>query len=524
MATTSNPFDIKPAEQDQAGSTQTMSGATPLAQTAYQQYNPTPNLAPQTYTAQTSQVNAPKETMQGQLASILSKDNPLMQSARTMANQQMASRGLINSSMAAGASTAAMIDRALPIAQQDSQIYNNRALANQETTNQQNQFNVSQTNDMFKFGQEVASRYGLQTGQQQFDAQQNEAQRKFLTSERLGGQQFQEQMADLGQQYNLQTLSEQQRNELAKMSVAQNYTMQQMQAQFGFDVSKMDTQAALTLKQMDVNQRYDLAKMAEQQGYNLQTLSAQQINELGRMQLAQQFNLQSLSSQAQIELDRMSVGQQYNLLNLATQQGYNLQTLNAQQINNLQQMSVQQQYAIEQLNTQQSFQERMAALEQSGLDFRQARELASREMLVQLEQAGVTNRFDKELALKAEQFNVEQHNLEKRQIADNAAQLERLGLQINANRQDIPTSFAANISNTAMSGVNGILADPNMSPANKTTAINNLVNYANAQIAWAEKFYGTAIPRLSSTTTASDISIPNFNIPNFNFSGISLRY
>jgi hypothetical protein len=271
--------------------------------------------------------------MQGQVSSILSQDNPLMQRARSLATQQMNQRGLVNSSMAQGAGVAAMVDRALPIAQQDAQTYSQRALVNQDATNQANQFNVGQTNQMFQFGQDVASRYGLQSGQQQFQA--------------------------------------------------------------------------------------------EQAG-----------------------------------LDRS------------------------------QQMNV--------LNVQQSFQERMTALEQSGMDFRQAREIASREMLTRLEQAGVDNRFDRELALKSEMFNIDQLNQERRQIVDNDAQLQRLGLQINAQNQQIPTNFAASISNTTMMGVNAVMADATMSAEAKRTSVQNLVNYANAQISWAEKFYSTSIPALSS--------------------------
>jgi hypothetical protein len=376
MATTvQNPFDTQQASAtntDVTGSVQSMGS----------------NVQPQTYTAQTSQVKAPTETVQGQVDSILSKDSPLMQRARTMATQQMSQRGLVNSSMAAGAGVAAMTDRALPMAQQDAQTYNQRALINQDAVNQQNQFNVGQTNDIYKFGKEIDSRYGLQSAQQKFEAAQRAMDRSFTTSERLGSQ--------------------------------------------NFDLTKMSAQ-----------QRNQLEQMAKAQGYNLETMSAQQVNQL-------------------------------------------------------QQMAVQQQYAMTQLGSQQNFQARMAELEQSGLDFRQAREIASKEMLTQLEQFGVNNRFDKELALKSEMFNVEQYNLERRQIIDNQAQLERLGLQINANNQNIPTSFAANISNTTMMGVNAVMSDPTMSPEAKKTAISNLVKYANAQISWAEKFYNTAIPKLST--------------------------
>ena len=99
---------------------------------------------------------------------------------------------------------------------------------------------------------------------------------------------------------------------------------------------------------------------------------------------------------------------------------------------------------------------------------------------------------------RREMFNAEQVNRERAQILDNQAQLERLGLQINSNQQNIPTSFAANISNTTMMGVNAILADGNLSADAKRGAIDNLVKYANSQIAWASAFYSTAIPPITA--------------------------
>lgn len=324
--TAENPFDTQQPNAINpgivGGQTQDMSPS--AAATNYAQYNPLPSLQPQTYTAQTREVNAPTETAVGQVNSILAKDSPLMQRARTLATQQMAQRGLVNSSMNQGAGVAAMIDRATPLAQQDAQIYSQRALANMEATNQAGMFNAGQTNEMFRFGQELASRYGLQKEAQEFAAGQN-----------------------------------------------------------------------------------------------------------------------------QIQL---------------------------------------------------AFNERMTRLQESGMDFRQARDIASREAIVQFEQAGITNRFDQELALKSEMFNIEQLNAERRQIIQNDFELQRLGIQIDANNQSIPTAFAANISNTTMAGVSAILADGNLTAEAKKAAIDNLVKYANAQIAWASAFYSTAIPPISAPT------------------------
>jgi hypothetical protein len=147
---------------------------------------------------------------------------------------------------------------------------------------------------------------------------------------------------------------------------------------------------------------------------------------------------------------------------------------------------------------QRTFQEKIATLQESGLDFRQAREIANREAIATLQEQGITNRFDQELALKSSQFDAEQINLANRQITENSAQLDRLGLQIKANQQSIPTAFAANISNTTMAGVNAIMADGVMTATAKQGAIANLITYANSQVAWAEKFYAVTIPKITT--------------------------
>lgn len=59
------------------------------------------------------------DSVQGQLGSMLQSDSPLMKRAETKGKQFANSRGLLNSSMAAGAAQGAMIDAAMPAAQQD---------------------------------------------------------------------------------------------------------------------------------------------------------------------------------------------------------------------------------------------------------------------------------------------------------------------------------------------------------------------------------------------------------------------
>ncbi len=341
MATTvENPFDTqqpKPANTGIVGGAMTQQPPTSgqMPSNVGTTTPATPDVA--TFAPTTRQVDQPTGTVQGQVNSILSKDSPLMARARTLATQQMAQRGLVNSSMAQGAGVAAMVDRATPIAAQDANTYNQVAADNMNALNTSGQFNAAEIN---KFGQ--------QTMQQNFQGQQAQL--------------------DRSQQSNLQ--------------------------------------------------------------------AGQQEFQAGQARIQNDFNMQ------------------------------------------------------------------VQKLQEAGQDFRQARDIATREAMVKLEQQGITNRFDQELALKSNQFNIEQYNIEKRQLLQNQAELDKLGIQIKANNAQIPTQFAANVSNTVMQGVSSVYAQP-MNAEGRPTAderaaqVQSLVNYANSQISWAEKFYATSIPPIT---------------------------
>jgi hypothetical protein len=163
----------------------------------------------------------------------------------------------------------------------------------------------------------------------------------------------------------------------------------------------------------------------------------------------------------------------------------------------------QQSFQIAQQTIQNDFNRQMQVLQESGLDFRQARDIASREAITRLEQMGIQNRFDQEIALKADQFNVEQYNAERRLIIENQAKFDQLGLQLQANTAAIPSNFAATISANAMQGVNEIMSS-SLTDDQKRAAIDNIVGYANSQIAWGAKFYGTAIPAIGTPTNMTN--------------------
>ena len=78
------------------------------------------------------------ELTSDRLTGLLSSDNPYMKQAKTAGTQMAAQRGLLNSSMAAGASQGAAIQAAAPIAQQDAADINRSREYGASTLNQAN--------------------------------------------------------------------------------------------------------------------------------------------------------------------------------------------------------------------------------------------------------------------------------------------------------------------------------------------------------------------------------------------------
>lgn len=167
----------------------------------------TPGVA--TYDANTRTVGD-NETVYGLLGKYLSKGSPLVQQAQTSVQQTANTRGLANSSMAAGAGYQAAVNTMTPIAQADANTYSTASRDNQVATNTALQSNTAATNEMAKFNtsnqQQVAlanqnatntaaqsdanilAQAQTQNAQNQqttntFNAQQNNAQAQFNASQ-----------------------------------------------------------------------------------------------------------------------------------------------------------------------------------------------------------------------------------------------------------------------------------------------------------------------------------------------------
>ncbi len=181
--------------------------------------------APAAYKPVTRSVDQ-KSTVQGQVNSILASDGPLMQRARSLALEQMNQRGLINSSMAVGAAQAAMMDRALPIAQQDAGTFDQAARDNQGFANQAGQFNAGARNQ-----------FGLQGNEMAFQREQRSADRQFQTGEREATQGFQAEQQRLQNEQQSKVLAQQHAQQLEQMGYANKLATANVPAQFASTIS-----------------------------------------------------------------------------------------------------------------------------------------------------------------------------------------------------------------------------------------------------------------------------------------------
>lgn len=108
-------------------------------------------------------VDAAKETVSGQLDTLLKSGSPYLERARAGAAQFANKRGLLNSSIAAGAGEGAAIDAAAPIASADAQTYSAAAKDNQNVGNAALQFNADASNKASLVNMDAMNQGALQT-------------------------------------------------------------------------------------------------------------------------------------------------------------------------------------------------------------------------------------------------------------------------------------------------------------------------------------------------------------------------
>lgn len=127
-----------------------------------------------------------------------------------------------------------------------------------------------------------------------------------------------------------------------------------------------------------------------------------------------------------------------------------------------------------------------------------ARDAQSRES--EITRANAATEAQKIRDFQGDQFDVTQINAFKQQAQAHANTLEQMGLQSKLATAQVPAAYAAELVKLNQERIAGIMSDQNLDSAKKPAAIANLNDVLNANLSWAEKFYGVAIPRLAAPT------------------------
>lgn len=243
-------------------------------------YNPTAGMQVQSFTPQTRDVNQATDTTAGQVQSLLANDSPLLQRARTLAMQNMNQRGLVNSSMAQGAGVAAMVDKITPIAAQDAQIYNQRAIDNMDAINQAGQFNVQQNNALVSQGMGISANKDLAVAQQNFQSAQAELDRALQASMQDKSIKAQTDLATAQQNFQSAqaALDRMQQSTLAQQQIASNERL--TLAQIDATAKNLNTSNAAQMEQLKLQIENNKTEAGKGYAANLAAQANAQINAL----------------------------------------------------------------------------------------------------------------------------------------------------------------------------------------------------------------------------------------------------
>ena len=202
-----------------------------------------------------------------QLSSILAGNSALNQQAQSNAMQIANSRGMANSSMAAGMGTEALISQALPIAQSNSSMYANQAATNQNALNQfaltnlqgEIQSNLAKSNFGYSLGSGIVNNF--------LQSKRDDAERD-----------FQRETAATGQGYALDRMrAEYSQQDKARLS-QNDFAAGQQDKQNTFVAGQQEKQNAFTATQQDKSQAFQLEQLKQNMNLAYDKMTVDQVN------------------------------------------------------------------------------------------------------------------------------------------------------------------------------------------------------------------------------------------------------
>ncbi len=172
-----------------------------------------------------------------QLQKLLEKDSPYLQLARARAAEASNARGLLNSSIAAGAGVLAATDAALPIAQNDAATYGRTDLANFDAANQ----------------------FARDANQMGFQSAENAANRAFQSSRDAAQYANEQSMAQFNANERMRQMQFDAQNQSARDAAQFQFQAQRDAASAANDLSRIQYQTDQALRVYDAQNTTNLA-------------------------------------------------------------------------------------------------------------------------------------------------------------------------------------------------------------------------------------------------------------------------
>lgn len=235
--------------------------------------------------------------VENRVAGLLDPNSAMMRKAKAEAASVAAGRGLQSSDIAGELALSAMIDRAMPIAQQDANTFNQAQQLGWQQSWQSGENNLGRTHDAAMADKQGDLQTNLQNSQMQFQGTENNANR--------------------AQQTELQKLQHQQSLGLLDAQGAQR--MQELQAQQQFQAGENNATRQMQAEMQKLQHQQNLGMLDAQGAQRMQELNAQ---------LSFQANESNTNRQFQTELQKLQYQQSLGMLD--AQGAQRMQELNAQ--------------------------------------------------------------------------------------------------------------------------------------------------------------------------------------------------
>lgn len=222
------------------------------------------------YQAEQIQIDEKKDTVEGRAAGIIARNSPLMQLAETRAKQGQNAKGTLNSSMAVQAGGAAVLDKAVEIAQPDAAMSYDAKKTNVGANNAASQFNAGSKNQIAGqqlVGQQAIEQIGAQGAEQRKNiGAQGEVESRLITER---GQvekdiQLAVQAGDIAGRERLMDRQGQIDRELQELRGQQNIEGIQAQGAINKDLQKLDQNFQFVMQELKGTQAKELEQMANE--------------------------------------------------------------------------------------------------------------------------------------------------------------------------------------------------------------------------------------------------------------------